>query len=157
MQSESISIVNHWLTSIDGIKWVSEGCTFFPMKNIIWESTWDFIQLTLLIMYNDGLCSLCYTTNLLKDGCLASIGSSYDKNAKVGTSVLLPAHGNIMCNCKETPGILMEVGQYFDSLDTGIPAVSAIIDVFSSMGIVCRIEGGWKLETKSLRQFVSSW
>ena len=31
----------------------------------------------------------------------------------------------------------MEVGNTFDSLDTGILAVSAIIDVFSSMGIVC--------------------
>ena len=64
---------------------------------------WTFIQLTLLVMYNDGLCSLCYTTNLLKDGCLASIGSSYDKNAKMGTLVLLPQHCDIlhMCTCKE--------------------------------------------------------
>ena len=49
-----------------------------------------FIQLTLLVIYTDRLCSLCYTTNLLKDGCLASIGSAYDKDAKMGTSVLLP-------------------------------------------------------------------
>ena len=52
------------------------------------KSHWAFIQLTLLVMYNDGFCSLFYTTNLLKDGCLASICSSYDKNAKMGTSVL---------------------------------------------------------------------
>ena len=58
-----------------------------------------FIQLTLLVMYNDGLCSLCYTTNLLKDSCLASIGSSYDKNAKVGTSVLFPEYCDILCMC----------------------------------------------------------
>ena len=53
---------------------------------------WTFIQLTLFIMYNDGFCSLCYTTNFLKDSCLASIGSSYDKNAKMRTSVLHPKH-----------------------------------------------------------------
>ena len=64
---------------------------------------WAFIQLTLLVMYNNGLCSLFYTTNLLKDGCLASIGSSHDKNMEIGTSVLLPEHCDIlhMCNCKE--------------------------------------------------------
>ena len=41
-------------------------------------------------MYNDGLCSFSYTTNLLKDGCLACIGSSYDKNAETFASVLFP-------------------------------------------------------------------
>ena len=53
-------------------------------------------------MDNDGLCSLFYTTNLLKDGRLASIGSSYDKNAKMGASVLPPEHGDIlhMWSCK---------------------------------------------------------
>ena len=52
---------------------------------------------TILVMYyDDGLCSLCYTTDLLKDGCLASIGSSYDKNAKIGTYVLLPEHCNML-------------------------------------------------------------
>ena len=64
---------------------------------------WAFIQLTLLVMYNDdGFCSLFCTTNLLKDGCLASIGSSYDKNAKMGTSVLIPEHCDdlYMCRCK---------------------------------------------------------
>ena len=59
-----------------------------------------FIQLTILVMYNDsGFCSLFYTTNLLKDGCLASIGSSNDKNAKVGTSVLHLEHCNIIYMC----------------------------------------------------------
>jgi hypothetical protein len=65
---------------------------------------WPFIQLfTLLVTYNDGLCSLCYTTNFLKDGCLASIGSSYNKNAKMVTFVSFPEHCDIvhMCNCKE--------------------------------------------------------
>ena len=63
----------------------------------------SFIQLTYLVMYNNGLCSLCYTTNFLKDGCLSSIGSSYNKNAKMGTSVLLPEQCDILhiCNCKE--------------------------------------------------------
>ena len=39
-------------------------------------------QLTILVMY-DGLCFLSYTTNLLKDGCLACIGPPNDKDAKV--------------------------------------------------------------------------
>ena len=60
---------------------------------------WTFIQLTLLVMYNNGFCSLFYSTNLLKDGCLASIGSSYDKNAKMGTFVLIP-ETLYMCSCK---------------------------------------------------------
>ena len=38
--------------------------------------------LTILVIY-DGVCCLCYTTNLLKDGCLACIGPSNDKDAKV--------------------------------------------------------------------------
>ena len=82
---QSLSIVKNWLTSIDGIKWVSEGSNFPPRssRNRIWENRWEFIKLTLLVIYDDGLCSLCYTTNLLKDSCLASIGSSYDKNAKM--------------------------------------------------------------------------
>ena len=64
---------------------------------------WALIQLTHLVMYNNGLCSLCYTTNLLKNGCLSSIGSSYDKNTKMGTSVLIPEQCDIlhMCSCKE--------------------------------------------------------
>ena len=66
------------------------------------HSSWAFIQLTLLVMYDDGFCSLFYTTNLLKDGCLASIGPSYDKNTKMGTFVLIPEHCDIlhMCSCK---------------------------------------------------------
>ena len=38
--------------------------------------------LTILAIY-DGLCPLCYTTNLLKDGCLACISPPNDKDAKV--------------------------------------------------------------------------
>ena len=38
--------------------------------------------LTILAIY-DGLCPLCYTTNLLKDGCLARISPPNDKDAKV--------------------------------------------------------------------------
>ena len=40
-------------------------------------------SLTILVIY-DGLCPLCYTTNLLKDGCLACISPPNDKDAKVG-------------------------------------------------------------------------
>ena len=39
-------------------------------------------QPTMLVIY-DGLCCLCYTTNLLKDGCLACISPSNDKDVKV--------------------------------------------------------------------------
>ena len=39
-------------------------------------------QLTILVIYY-GLCCLCYTTNLLKDGCLACISPPNDKDAKV--------------------------------------------------------------------------
>ena len=39
-------------------------------------------QLTILVIY-DGLCFLFYTTNLLKDGCLACISPPNDKDAKV--------------------------------------------------------------------------
>ena len=39
-------------------------------------------KLTILVIY-DGLCPLCYTTNLLKDGCLACISPPNDKDAKV--------------------------------------------------------------------------
>jgi hypothetical protein len=87
-------------------------------------------------MYNNGLCSLCYTTNLLKDGCLASIGSSYDKNAKMGTSVLLPEQCDILhlCNCKEPVNFFhfLEEREYFDPPDAVTPAISAITNVFTS-------------------------
>ena len=39
-------------------------------------------QLTIIVMY-DGLCPLCYSTNLLKDGCLACISPPNDKDAKM--------------------------------------------------------------------------
>ena len=91
---------------------------------------WAFNQLTHLVMYNNGLCSLCYTTNLLKDGCLSSIGSSYDKNSKMGTSVLLPEQCDIlhMCSLQRTSQFhfMVEKRQYFDSLDAVSPATSAI-------------------------------
>ena len=38
--------------------------------------------LTIIVIY-EGLCPLCYTTNLLKDGCLACISPPNDKDAKV--------------------------------------------------------------------------
>ena len=43
---------------------------------------WDW--LTILVIY-DGICSLCCTTDLLKDGCLACISPPNDKDAKVWT------------------------------------------------------------------------
>ena len=90
------------------------------------------IQLTLFVIYDDGLCSLCYTTNLLKDGCLASIGSPYDKDAKMGTSVLFPQYCDIlhMCICKEP--VNLKKRQYFDSLDAVFPAISTIINLLTS-------------------------
>ena len=50
---------------------------------------WTFIWPTLFVMYN-GSCSLCNTTNLLKDGGFASISPPYDKNSKMGAFVLFP-------------------------------------------------------------------
>ena len=90
---------------------------------------WAFIQLTLLVIYNDGLCSLCYTTNFLKDGCLASIGPSYDKNAKMRTFVLLPESCHIpMSSCKEPVKFQYRCGNTFnDSPDVGAPATSTIL------------------------------
>ena len=102
LQSESISIVidsPQLMVSNDFQK-----VSVFYLEGTKYEKVnWAFNQLTLLVTYNDGLCSLFYTTNLLKDGCLASIGSSHDKNAKMATSILLPEHCNILhiCNCKE--------------------------------------------------------
>ena len=81
-------------------------------------------------MYNDRFCSLFYTTNLLKDGCLASICSSYDKNAKTGTSILNPEHCDIlyMHSCKVNLGWKDNI----DSPDAAVaPAISAITNVFT--------------------------
>ena len=47
---------------------------------------WTAIQLTLLVMYDDGLCSLCYTTDLLKDSCFPCISPSYNKDTKMWAS-----------------------------------------------------------------------
>ena len=76
---------------------------------------WAFSQLTLLVTYSEGICSLYYTTNLLKDGCLACISSSYNKNAKRGASVLLPEVCDILhiCICND-PVKFCEMRQYFD-------------------------------------------
>jgi hypothetical protein len=46
------------------------------------EAQLDSNQLTIFVIY-DGLCCLCHTTNLLKDGCLACISPPNDKDAKV--------------------------------------------------------------------------
>jgi hypothetical protein len=46
------------------------------------------VQLTTLIIY-DRLCSLLHATDLLKNGCLPCISSSYDKNTKMGAFVSL--------------------------------------------------------------------
>ena len=97
------------------------------------KAHWAFIQLTLLVMYNDGFWSLFYTTNLLKDGCLASIGSSYDKNAKMGTSVLI--HEILcMCSCKG-PLAVNYIFWWKDSInlpDAVALAISAITNVSTS-------------------------
>ena len=76
-------------------------------------------------MYNDGFCSLFYTTNLLKDGCLACIGSSYDKYTKMGTSVLIgPDILYYLCSCIE--GISHFIFWWRrDNIDP--PVISAVI------------------------------
>ena len=89
---------------------------------------WSFIQLTCLIMYDNGFCSPFYTTNLLKDGCLASIGSSYDKNAKMGTSVLIPERCDslYMSSCKGPVNFIFWWKDNIDPPDAVAPAISAI-------------------------------
>ena len=49
------------------------------------------VQLTTFIIYN-RLCSMLHTTDLLQNGGLACIGSSYDKNTKMGAFVSLLEH-----------------------------------------------------------------
>ena len=95
---------------------------------------WTFIQLTLLVMYNDRLCSLFYTTNFLKDGCFACIGSSYDKNSKMGTSVLIPEHCDIlhMCSCKGPVIFVFWWKDNIDPPDAVAPVIFAITNVSTS-------------------------
>ena len=86
-------------------------------------------------MYNDRFCSLFYTTNLLKDGCLASIGSSYDKNAEMGTSILILEHCDIlyMCSCKGPVNFIFWWRDNIDPQDAVAPvAISAITNVQST-------------------------
>ena len=103
--------------------------------------TCNFIQLTLLIIYDDGLCSLCYTTDLLKNGCLASIGPPYDKNAKMWTFVLFPEHCYIVhrCNYKEPVNFIFwwrRENTSIDPPDAGASGISDISNLFtlSKMG-----------------------
>ena len=99
----------------------------------VYDYHWAFIHPTL--MYNDRLCSLFYTTNLLKDGCLASIGSSYDKNAETGTSVLIPEHFDsilCMCSCKGPVNFIFWWRNGIDPPDAVAPAISAITNVSTS-------------------------
>jgi hypothetical protein len=94
-----------------------------------------FIELTLLVVYNDGFCSLFYTTNLLKYGCLSSIGPSYDKNAKMGTSILIPEHCDIilyMCSHKGPINFIFWLRDNIDPPDAVAPAISAITNVSTS-------------------------
>ena len=95
---------------------------------------WAFVQLT-LVVYNNRFCSLCYTTNLLKDGCLACISSSYDKNAKMGTSVLHPEMCDICLMCyKEAFNFWWRRGNIFNLQGAGAAICDAITDVF---GMAC--------------------
>ena len=131
----------HWLASIDGIKWVSQGSSSLPRGTEykkVHPSQWSFIQLTLLVMYNDRFCSLFYTTNLFKDGCLASIGSSYDKNAKMGTSVLIPEHCDIlyMCSSKRPVNFIFWWTDNTNPPDAVAPAISAITNVSTGWTLV---------------------
>jgi len=49
----------------------------------------------MLVIYG-GVCPLCYTTNLLKDGCLACISPSNDKDVKVWAQIAFLEHLNMM-------------------------------------------------------------
>lgn len=49
---------------------------------------WTLSHLPSMPSTYNGLCSLCYTTNLLKDGGFTCISSSNDKSAKMWASVL---------------------------------------------------------------------
>jgi hypothetical protein len=101
--------------------------------------SWAFIQLTLLVMYNDGFCSLFYTTNLLKYGCLASICSSYDKNAKMRTSVLIPEHCDILYMYSCIEGKSFGWKDNIDLPDAVVaPAISAITNVSTSKLVECK-------------------
>ena len=87
-------------------------------------------------MYNDDrFCSLVYTTDFLKDGCLASIGSSYDKNAKMGTSVLI-LKILYMCSCKGPVNHIIHIFWWKDSVDPPAvaPAISAITNISTVKG-----------------------
>ena len=66
-------------------------CQLFTYKVVNMWNWGALVQPTILIIY-DRLCSLLHTTDLLKNGCLACIGSSYDKNTKMGAFVSLLEH-----------------------------------------------------------------
>ena len=55
---------------------------------------WILAWYTIFIIYN-GLCSLCYMTDFLKDSCLSCISPSNNKDTKMWASVLLPENFNI--------------------------------------------------------------
>ena len=69
-------------TSSDGIKCISDCSSCFSARNSTVKGSIKSDWLAILVIY-DGLCPLCYTTNLLKDGCLACISPPNDKDAKV--------------------------------------------------------------------------
>ena len=86
-------------------------------------------------MYNDDrFCSLVYTTDFLKDGCLASIGSSYNKNTEMGTSILIPEI-LYMCSCKGPINFI-----FWRKDNIGPPAVAPVISAITN---VSTSKEGW--------------
>jgi len=57
------------------------------------------IEHNTILIIDDRFGSLSYTTDLLKNGGLASIGPSYDKNTEVGALVSLHEDLNMFCIC----------------------------------------------------------
>ena len=131
---------------------VSNVCQKVPalhLEGTEYEKTyWAFIPLTLLVMYNDGFCSFPYTTNLLKDGCFACIGPSYDKNAETGASVLFPEMYDILriCSCNDPVKVWMTIIN-FDKPDAGVSEISAITDTSTDTRTrrIIGMEGYWRL------------
>lgn len=90
--------MNLQLTSAEGIKCISEGINCSSKGTDYSQAALAFVQLTILIIY-DRLCSLFFTTDLLKNCCLACVGPAYDKDTKTGTVVALLEYFHIPYIC----------------------------------------------------------
>ncbi len=57
------------------------------------------IEHSSILIIDDGHASLSYTTDLLKNGGLASIGPSYNKNTEAGAMISLLENPDMFCIC----------------------------------------------------------